>query len=207
MGQITNEDILNRINEERKATGFRTLSELTLLVDRKNTIYDLFSVLISREVRIGTGNIFYPNVVIDVKNNGYVHIEDNNMFFPGAHVEGNIGGVTIGNSNLFGEGGVYIKANRKGAKITVGNNGRYGHGAEVVGRSYLGSGSQILGPILVKDCILHEGESYQCADSAERGAILKGHGTATNIFLARGCVINGQGVFRPHSRQTRISYI
>ncbi|HEX5115227.1 MAG TPA: hypothetical protein VFW65_08515 [Pseudonocardiaceae bacterium] len=49
------------------------------------------------------------------------------------------------------------------------SRGRYLSGAQVVGRSTLGGGSQILGPIAVQDCTLAAGGSYREANPDDRG--------------------------------------
>ena len=164
-------------------------------VDATNTLLNISSVLISENVLIGKNNIFYPNVVIECHEEGAIEVGNNNTFYPGTYILCSNGKITIGNNNDFGPSGLTIKANFPDAVITVGDGGRYSDGASIMGRSTLGSGSQVLGNITVQSCVLGEGASFTELDPDKRGAVLKGMGLARNLTLTAGQVINGLGDF------------
>jgi acetyltransferase-like isoleucine patch superfamily enzyme len=166
------------------------------LIQRGNVIPAPASVLIARQAKIGSGNRFYPNVVIEIHGHGTIQIGDGNVFHPGTFIVAADGGeILIGNSNEFLETGVSLKANRAGACIRVGQGGRYG-GVEVIGRVQLGSGSQVLGVgrITLHDSVLEAGAPYSCPDVPRRGAVLKGCGVAKGLHVPTGQVIEGWGV-------------
>jgi hypothetical protein len=77
----------------------------------------------------------------------------------------------------------------------IGSSGRYLGGATVFGTSVLEDGSQILGAITLDDCHLGGGGSFLSGDPDQRGGVLKGLGTARNLFIPRGHVISAQGQF------------
>lgn len=164
-------------------------------IEATNTIYSSSSVLISENVSIGKNNIFYPNVVIECHDKSTITIGNNNIFYPDTYILCANGKVTIGNSNEFGPSGLTIKANFSDAIIIVGDGGRYSDGASIMGRSTLGSGSQVLGNITVQNCSLGEGTAYTHPDPDLRGAVLKGMGLARNLSLTVGQVVNGLGDF------------
>lgn len=164
-------------------------------IGAKNTILDPYSVLIGVGIKVGEGNIFYPNVVIEAQGGGVIAIGDNNIFYPGTYLFSSAGSVTIGNSNEFGANGCTIKANMPDASITIGDGGRYCDGASIMGKTSLGSGSQVLGAITVQGCTLAAGGTFQTPDPDDRAAVLKGFGLARGITLEKGQVINGTGNF------------
>lgn len=101
----------------------------------------------------------------------------------------------IGNGNEFGPAGITIKANMSDALIAVGDDGRYCDGASIMGKTNLGSGSQVLGNITVQGCTLAAGGTHQEPDPDKRAAVLKGFGLARGITLEVGQVVNGAGKF------------
>jgi hypothetical protein len=182
-----------KLDQVRADQGYLTLAEALALVDRGNAVLDPFSLLIGRDVAIGTGNVFYPNVTIG--GDGAIAIGERNTFHSGTALLAAGGHILVGSRNQFGEGGFVAKADRPGASIEIGDGGRYLGGAAVYGAAQLGSGSQILGPVAVQDCILAAGGSYEEPDPDARGAVLKGVGRARHLTLATGQVIQGNGVF------------
>jgi hypothetical protein len=162
--------VLDRIRAEH---GYLSLAETLALADTGSVVFDPFSLLVSRGVRIGGGNVFYPGVTL-ICNAG--------------------GTIVVGSHNQFGEGGFTARA-EGGATIEIGDGGRYMLGASVTGPAQLGSGSQILGAIAVQDCVLGAGGTFRDPDPDARGAALKGVGRARGLRLARGQVIQGDGVF------------
>ena len=187
--------LLFHANHARTMAGFLSVEE-TLELCAGNAVLDPLSLLVSFGVEIGKGNTFFPNIVIERRDNSKISIADNNVFASNIKIMASgTGQIHIGSTNEFGDGGVILKANRDGAHISIGNAGRYLGGLEVFGRSRLGHGSQILGRISVLDCDLEDGESYRYNDPDMRAAVLKGHGTARSIRLKKGEVLNGLGNF------------
>jgi len=190
-----NFDILQAINLARSRLDLMKVQDVLELAERDNLIFDPFSVLISKQVKIGNNNIFYPCVTLVRKDDFELAIGDRNIFHTGTMIAAELGPVTIGNANQFGEGGFTAKANRSGAWINIGDNGRYLGGASVFGQTDLGSGSQLLGMIMVDSCRLGAGESFSGSNPDKRGSLLKGAGTARNLHLNVGEVIQGNGSF------------
>ncbi len=164
--------------------------------------------LVDRRVQLGRANVFYPCVVIEVAGKGQISIGDENIFFPMAFIVAAQGGIIlIGSNNQLGEGGVYIKANVPGAEITIGNNGRYLQGAQILGRkTQLGNGTQVIGQITVQNTNLTGGGNHTEPNPDERGAVLKGMGTARDINLQKGDVVNGWGDFSQSLIERQIAY-
>lgn len=193
------DQIYQRIDEEREKKGFLKIQDLLALSFRGNIFLDPFSILISSSVAdmIGTGNIFYPNVTVELLNGGLMQIGNQNVFHSQTLIVADQGAVIIGDHNQFGDGMVSLKANQPQSEIIVRNHGRYLNSVQVLGRSYLGTGSQVIGGLLtIQDCRLEDGESYQCQDCDLRAGVIKGFGLARNIQIARGKVLNGQGSFQ-----------
>ncbi|WP_282093644.1 hypothetical protein [Epibacterium ulvae] len=179
----------------RSARGMMTIREIVNLVDQGNIIFDPFSVLISSDVRIGTGNIIHSCVSLLTSSEGEMSIGDGNTFHPNCSFLAEGAVIKIGCRNQFGEGGFIAKANRKGTHIEISNDGRYLGGASVFGNTKLGDGCQLLGSMNVYNCVLEGGDSWRDGDPDQRGALLKGTGAARGLTLARGQVIAGQGAF------------
>lgn len=179
----------------RQGKDFLTSDELGAVIGRHNNIFDPHSLLISSGVEIGQHNTFYPNVVIELSGAGRIKIGDGNIFYPGTYILSSLGSIKIGDNNELGTGGCSIKANVDEAKIIIGDNGRYCGNTSIMGKTTLGSGSQVLGDISVQSCILAEGGGYGVHDADKRGAVLKGAGLARGLSIKAGQVINGWGDF------------
>jgi len=179
----------------RQSKGFLSVDELAAAYGKQNTILDPYSVLISKHAIIGSGNTIYPNVILECQGDGTIAIGDDNTFYPGTYILSSAGAVKIGNGNEFGPAGLTIKANMPDALIVIGDNGRYCDGASIMGKTTLGSGSQILGNITVQGCSLAAGGDFQEQDPDKRAAVLKGFGLARGITLEVGRVVNGVGNF------------
>jgi carbonic anhydrase/acetyltransferase-like protein (isoleucine patch superfamily) len=190
---------------QRSRKNFLTLESLTQTIGKHNTILDS-SVLIGENIKVGSNNTFYPGVVIEQQGSGKITIGDGNIFYPGVYILSSDGEIIIGNHNEFGPAGATIKANNSDALITIGNHGRYCDGANIMGKSTLGSGSQILGNITVQNCTLADGGTFQEPNPDERGAVLKGFGHARNIVLETGQVINGVGNFADFPIEQQSAY-
>lgn len=194
------------IDELRRARGLMTIDEIGALVRRGNIIFDPFSVLISNTVSIGASNVIYPCVSLLCEAMGELTIGDNNHFHTNTLVEAVAGPIRIGSDNQFGEGGFTAKTNRPESAIRIGDKGRYLGGASVFGRSELGTGSQILGPISVDHCRLEAGSSFQDSDPDRRADVLKGSGTARHLVVPCGQVMMGNGSFAPEDLKPQSFY-
>jgi hypothetical protein len=201
------QDVLREIDKQRASRGFYGVSELLELAAQSgNTMLDPFSTLISRGVVLGTGNLLYPNVILSMSNGGQLSVGNSNAFYPNTLLIAEQGTISIADRNQFGDGGCSLRANTPDAVITVGNNGRYMNGAQVMGRTILGSGSQVLGPITVQNCALQEGGDYRSADPDGRAGLLKGSGLARGISVPAGKVLNGLGMFRQEQIEDQSKY-
>lgn len=174
---------------------FLSPEELIETIGAENDILDPYSVLISPNVSVGAGNVFYPNVVIRSESGAEIHVGSDNVCYPGTYIFGNNGKIVIGSSNEFGVGGCTIRANMPDAAIMIGDGGRYSGGVDIMGVTTLGSGSQVLGAITVQSCELASGGTFSEPDPDERAAVLKGMGLARGIALQKGQVVNGLGNF------------
>ena len=194
-----------QIDAQRKEKGFRTLEEM-LELTRTNHILDLFSVLIAKKVTVGSGNTFYPNVIIECHDEAHIHIGDANTFTPGCLVVAEAGRVAVGSRNLFGDGGFTARLEQPEVQLVIGDNGRYINGVALSGSNALGSGSQIIGPIRVQNCTLGEGGSFESENPDARGGVLKGYGLARGLVVGQGRVIAGDGTFRAENIKPQSFY-
>ncbi len=179
----------------RVARGLKTIREIFELIEQGNSIFDPFSVLISVESEIGTGNTIHSCVSLLSGDASILRIGNDNIFHPNTVLVAEGGDILVGSHNQFGEGGFTAKANKPGARITIGSHGRYLGNATVFGTTSLGDGCQILGQITVDSCSLTGGGCWKDPDPDMRGALLKGQGNARDISLETGQVIAGQGCF------------
>lgn len=194
------------IDRAREEAGFLSLEETAALIENGNVIFDPFSTLIARDAVIGKHNTFYPNTRVARHEGAVLEIGSGNVFHSNTVIEASINGIIIGDENLFGEGVVCLKANASDARIEIGSNGRYGGIVNLYGRMQLGSGSQILGNVTAYNCFLGEGHGYSHPVPDERGAVLKGSGTARHIHLPRGQVIEGWGSFSAENATGQSSF-
>ncbi len=183
-----------RLDAAREHKGFLSI-DATMELGTNNTILDPFSVLISSNVTVGDGNVFYPGVTVNSAADAQIDIGNGNEFHSGTLLIATHGGISIGSHNQFGDGGFTAKSNRPGAFVVIGDRGRYANNPSVFGETRLEDGSQILGNIVVDSCILESGASFEEIEPDKRGAVLKGWGVARMIRVARGHVINGEGNF------------
>jgi hypothetical protein len=188
--------LLSAIDRTRDRHGFLTLPEMLALEDSGNVVFDPFSTLIARGTVIGNDNVFHPHTRFDRRAGAALRIGSGNVFHSNTVIESGTNDLAIGDGNLFGDGVVCFKANAPGAAIAIGDSCRFGGIVNVFGKTTLGTGCQILGNINVYDCSLGAGQSYSHPMADERGAVLKGSGTAKGIDLPRGKVIDGWRLFR-----------
>uniref|UniRef100_A0AAU2K346 Acyltransferase n=1 Tax=Streptomyces sp. NBC_00049 TaxID=2903617 RepID=A0AAU2K346_9ACTN len=193
------------VDEHRRKHGFRTYAEMAQLAET-NTVFDLGSTMIAKNARIGSGNVFYPGVIVRC-DGGSCDIGRDNVFFPSTVLLAEAGGrIVIGNGCTFGPGGVQVKANRPGVALLVGDRVRVLNGAEVVGSSTLGTGSQIIGAVSAQNVRLGSGHDFEGPDPDTRGAVLKGFGLAREIRLGAGDVVNGAGDFSTAPVERQLAY-
>jgi len=79
--------------------------------------------------------------------------------------------------------------------IVLGDHGRYVQGAQIVGCNMLGSGSRVLGSIVVQGRALGASESYGHRDPDLCGAVLKGAGLARDLMVGQGKAISWRANF------------
>lgn len=192
-------------DEHRARHGFRTLAEMAELAET-NVVFDLHSTLIAREATIGVDNVIYPCVVVRC-DGGECTIGSGNTLHPTTTVLAADGGrITIGDGCSLGPGGVQLKANKPGDVLVVGDRVRLLNGAEVVGASVLGAGSQVIGAIAAQRVRLGGGDDFTGPDPDRRGAVLKGFGFAREVSLETGDVVNGLGDFASTPVERQIAY-
>ncbi|WP_239070713.1 MULTISPECIES: hypothetical protein [unclassified Streptomyces] len=186
----------DKFDRMRGASGFLTPAELLELADSGSVVLDPFSVILSKHVTIGPGNLFYPGVVIECDDESHCVIGGDNVFHGGTRIAASAGGsITIGDRSVIGEGGAQIKSTTADSEVSIGDGVRIANGAELLGRSRVGTGCQILGPISARSVSLADGATHAHPNPDRRGAVLKGFGRAQDIRLGVGEVINGAGDF------------
>lgn len=197
---------VNKMDAVRRDHGYLSIEETVALNEAGNIVFDAFSTLISQSVVLGRGNLFYPGVTVDCRDQACIRIGGDNIFHGGTRIFAELGAIEIGDGNQFGDGGFIAKTLQETARLVIGNGGRYCAGATVIGSNTLGSGSQVLGAIMVEGCTLDAGGTYTNPDPDERAAVLKGQGRARNISLGVGEVIAGQGIFSTEHIQRQTEY-
>jgi len=198
--------LLDAIDAARRNAGFLSLAETLALSESGNTVLDPFSTLISRDVEIGESNVIHPNVRLDCRDGAALRVGSGNVLHANTVMEATDGAIIVGDGNLFGEGVLTVKANAPGARIEIGDGGRYVGIVNVYGQVTLGSGSQVLGTITVQGCTLAAGAPHSHPEPDARGAVLKGAGSARDIHLAQGQVIDGWGRFQAEDAVTQSTF-
>jgi hypothetical protein len=190
------QNIINYIDSYRKQNRFYMIRELIEIIGTENTLIDPFSLLISKNIQIGKGNIFFPGVTLISDDSSSLSIGDNNVFSNGTRIESaNNASIAIGNSNSFNDGIISVKCNIKGGAMIFGDRCRFDGRINIFGNCSFGNGAQIIGTINVYNCTLLAGGDYSESDPDKRAGLLKGFGTAKNVSVGVGMVINGIGDF------------
>lgn len=179
-------------DQARIAAGYLTPAATADLCRRGVSILDPYSTLVSSNVVLAEGTVLYPTVVIQCDADSQISIDSGTVLYPGTFFSAVRGGVIgVGARCEFGPGGVQVKANQLGAFIAIGDEARLADGAQVVGRSRLGIGAQVLGQVWAQSVTLADGlGGYAWPVADERGPVLKGFGLARGLELGRGQVVN-----------------
>ncbi|MBF9197768.1 hypothetical protein [Microvirga terrestris] len=182
-------------DESRQRLGFLSAAEAAALTHRGVLIPDPTSVLVSPGVRLGTGAVLWPGVILDARDGGAIVIGAGTQLFPGSRLVASGGSIKVGaHAEIGEEGGFTLKA-EAGDVIEVGDGARLLGGGSLTRSNRIGRGAQILGPIRCQNCTLGDGGSYRDPEPDARGAVLKGSGVARQIDVPIGCVIQAFGLF------------
>lgn len=201
------QNIINYIDSYRERNHFYKIQELIEILGKENTLIDPFSILISKNILIGKGNIFFPGVALISDDSSSLTIGDNNVFSNGTRIESaNNASIEIGNSNAFNDGTICVKCNIKGGAMIFGDRCRFDGRINIFGNCSFGSGAQIIGTINAYNCILFAGGDFSESDPDKRAGLLKGFGTAKNVTVGVGMVINGLGDFDSKNVEWQSNY-
>ena len=193
----------DQIDASRELRGFLSLNEVQSLSN--NTVLDPFSTLISKTVILGTGNLFYPGVVIETSG-GTIEVGNDNTFHSSLNVGVDSGGrLRIGDGNTFGPGSTTLIV--EGAEeLVIGSRTRISGGAQISAPAFIGDGAQVLGTISARRLRLEAGADHRHPDPDRRGGVLKGTGRAFDLSVAIGDVINGAGKFEQRGAERQRDY-
>ncbi|MFF7586881.1 GNAT family N-acetyltransferase [Kitasatospora purpeofusca] len=180
------ESVHARLDRLRRDRGLLTPAELLDLAEHGVTVLDPFSVIVSRRVEIGPDNVLHPGVVIECDERSHCALGPGNVLYGGTRISATDGGsITVGARSLIGDGGTRILAGAH-ESITIGDGVRLMDGAEVLGDSLLGHGSQILGRISARSVELGAGLPYTHPDPDGRGGVLTGTGRVAGVLVGTG---------------------
>ena len=112
---ITQSSLIDLIDEQRSKLGYLSISALMALTKAGNAILDPFSTLISIHADIGRDNIFHPAVRLDAASPGILKIGSGNTFYSNTVIDAQDGPITIGDANQFGEGCIHIATTLPGS--------------------------------------------------------------------------------------------
>lgn len=182
-------------DEARQRLGFLSAAEMAALTHRDVLMPDPTSVLVSPGVKLGTGIVLWPGIILEARDGGTIVIGDGTQLFPGSRLVAFGGSITVGAGAEIGEeGGFTIKAGT-GEVIEIGDGARLLGGGSLTLSNRIGRGAQILGPIRCQNCTLDGGGTYRDPEPDERGGVLKGSGVARQIAIPAGSVIQAFGLF------------
>ncbi|MEE2524600.1 hypothetical protein V1639_13910 [Pseudarthrobacter sp. J75] len=135
--------VISSIDKTRLEAGYLSVTEL-LEMAHQNTFLDPFSILISRNVILGEGNTFHPNVLVSCRQ-GQCFIGSGNTFHAGTTVMVDAGGMVLMGSNCtLGPGGVLLLADQRNSRLVVEDAVRVLGGVSLSGSNVLQHGSEIL---------------------------------------------------------------
>lgn len=198
---------MNQVDKYRILQNFYTVDEVINIIAKDNIVYDPYSLLISKNVKLGKKNVFYSNVIIKNDSSSVLIINDSNVFSSNVCIVAENGGeVNVGNNNFFDNGPISVKANINTSKIVFKDDGRYDGKINIYGICEFGSGSQILGNINIYNCKLKSGFSFRHPNPDERAGLIKGCGTAKDLIVPKGKVINGRNIFDQNKLENQSTY-
>ncbi|MDB4978415.1 MAG: hypothetical protein JWM56_601 [Candidatus Peribacteria bacterium] len=204
---MLNTQYLEQIDGARKDHNLFTVGDLLEMQNLKNNIFlDPFSCLISNNVRIGIGNIFYSNITILSQEDSIVDIGNENTFFPQTCIRlAKSANLVLGSNIQLGDGGVLMRLTSDNV-VRLEDKSRLIGGVQIIGSLTCGIGSQILGQIVIKNCILDGGKDSSEPNADLRGAVLKGFGVADSLRVPTGKVIYGHGIFKEDALENQSFY-
>jgi len=199
--------MLEHMDAFRKANGYYSIEELITGIGSTNTIIDPFSVLIGKNIYLGQGNTIHPSVILHAENGSSLSIGDDNLFSSCTRIEvANNSSIIIGDRNVFYDGTVCIKCNVENGEVIIGNNCGFDGRINIFGKCFFGNGSRIIGTINVYNCVLEEGGDSTEPNPDNRAGLIKGIGTARDLKVNAGMVINGFGDFDQSKIEPQSNY-
>jgi hypothetical protein len=200
--------VIPAADDHRRALGFRTVRQLLELASEGVRVLDPHSAMISAGAVLGPGTLVYPSVVVQRDDDSAVELGPDCVLYPGAFLRAESGGrIVAGSACEFGPGAVQVKASGPDAVIELGHGVRLLNGCELTGRSMLGDGSQIIGPVWARSVTLDAGlGGYGRSEPDERGGVLKGVGMADGVRVGRGEVISQRPSFDPGRIERQSAY-
>lgn len=168
---------------------YYSAAELDELARAGNVFHAPHSTLISRSVRLGTGNVFYPNVVLTCAEGSTFVVGDDNVFFPNFFGEAACDGasIAIADATEIGPGLVVLRANVPGSFLRIGSHCRLVGHVELFGRTTVGDGAQVLGSTTTLiNVTLSGGQDHRHADHDARGAVAKGAQIIKDLLVPTG---------------------
>jgi carbonic anhydrase/acetyltransferase-like protein (isoleucine patch superfamily) len=142
----------------RQALGFLTVEAADALNDDGVVVLDPGSTLIAARAVLDAGVILYPNVTIECDDGGEIAVGAGTRLYPGCLLSARGGArIEIGARCELGPGIVHVHADGPAAEITLEDEVRLNHGAELSETSHLGRGAQILGPVIARSVTLADG--------------------------------------------------
>ena len=92
---------MNQVDKYRILQNFYTVDEVINIIAKDNIVYDPYSLLISKNVKLGKKNVFYSNVIIKNDSSSVLIINDSNVFSSNVCIVAENGGeVNVGNNNF-----------------------------------------------------------------------------------------------------------
>ena len=170
-------------------TPYYSAAELNELERAGNVFHAPHSTLISRSVRVGTGNVFYPNVVLTCAEGSSFTVGDDNVFYPNFFGEatGEGAAISIADASEIGPGLVVLRANVAHSSLRIGSRSRLVGHVELFGRTTVGDGAQVLGgTTTLVNVVLTGGQDHRHGDFDARGAVAKGAQTIKDLVVPTG---------------------
>jgi hypothetical protein len=168
---------------------YYSVAELNEFEQAGNVIHAPHSTLVSRGVHLGTGNVFFPNVVLTCAEGSSFTVGDDNVFYPNFFGEaaGDGSSIAIADGSEIGPGLVVLRANAPGSRLRIGSRCRLVGHVELFGRTTVGDGAQVLGSTTTLiNVTLAGGADHRHPDYDARGAVAKGAQTIKDLVVPTG---------------------